>query len=29
MHGASFEGDAAGALRALADRYEERLRASL
>ena len=28
MHGASFEGDAAGALRALADRYEERLRAS-
>jgi flavorubredoxin len=29
MHGASFEGDAAGALRALADRYAERLRASL
>ena len=29
MHGASFEGDAAGALRALADRYEERLRISL
>jgi flavorubredoxin len=29
MHGASFEGDAAGALRSLADRYEERLRASL
>jgi flavorubredoxin len=29
MHGASFEGDAAGALRALADRYEERLRVAV
>lgn len=29
MHGASFEGDAAGALRALADRYAQRLRISL
>jgi flavorubredoxin len=29
MHGASFEGDAVGALRDLADRYEERLRAAV
>jgi len=29
MHGASFEGDVAGALRALADRYEERLRVAV
>jgi flavorubredoxin len=29
MHGASFQGDAAGALRNLADRYEARLRAAV